>query len=146
MKSVQYYPAQIENHFNRMVERIFDGEIGSFFGSDNFISQPLVNILETSEGYSIEIAAPGLAKEDFGIQAEGSFLTVSARQKQEGEPQQEGKILRKEFNFATFSRRFRLTDGINLERITARYENGVLKIDLLKSEAELKQIRSVEIL
>lgn len=146
MKSGQYYPARIENHFNKMVESIFDREIGSFFGSDNFTSQPPVNILETVDGYSIEIAAPGLVKEDFEIQAEGSFLTVSTRRKQEGELHQEGKILRKEFNFETFSRRFRLTNGINMEKISARYENGVLKIALLKSEAELKQSRSVEIL
>jgi HSP20 family protein len=146
MKSVQYHPARIANPFNSMLDGIFDREIGSFFGSDNFASQPLVNILETSEGYGIEIAAPGLAKEDFEIQAEGAFLTVSARQKQEGALHRDGKILRKEFNFATFSRRFRLSNGVDLERITARYENGVLKITLLKSEAELKQSRSVEIL
>lgn len=146
MKSRQYHPARIESHFNKMVDSIFDREIGSFFGSDNFVSQPLVNILETAEGYSIEIAAPGLEKGDFEIHAEGSFLTVSARQKQEGVRNQDGKILRKEFNFETFSRRFRLTNGIDMEKISARYENGVLKITLLKSESELRQSRSVEVL
>lgn len=146
MKSGQYYPARIENHFNRLVDGIFDREIGSFFGSDNFVSEPLVNILETAGGYALEIAAPGLQKEDFELRVEGLFLTVSARRKQEVEPHQDGKILRKEFNFATFSRRFRLSNGVDIERITARYEHGVLSITLLKSEAEARQHRSVEIL
>lgn len=146
MKSGQYYPARVESHLDRMLDGLFNREIGSFVGSDNFASQPLVNVLETAEGYTIEIAAPGLEKQDFDIQAEGQFLTVSAKQKQEEEERQDGKILRREFNFATFSRRFRLSSGVITEKITARYEHGILKIDLPKTEAELKLQRSIEVL
>ena len=145
MKPVQYQSSRFENRFDRVLDEIFNREIGSFFGSDGFVSEPLVNVTEHAEEYCIEIAAPGLAKQDFNIQAEGHFLTVSAQSKQEKEDHQEGKILRKEFNFATFSRRFRLSDGVLTEKITAAYENGVLKIHIPKSEPELQKHRSVAI-
>jgi len=145
MKPVQYQSSRFENRFDRVLDEVFNREIGSFFGSDGFASEPLVNITEHAGAYCIEIAAPGLVKQDFNIQAEGHFLTVSAQRKQEKEDQQEGKILRKEFNFATFSRRFRLPNGTVAENIEAVYAHGVLTTNIPKSEPELQKHRSVAI-
>lgn len=145
MKPVQYAPAQVVTRLDRMMNEFFNREIGAFLGSDNFTAQPLVNMLETPEAYLLELAAPGLEKTDFNIQVEGQSLLISANKVREVEEQQDGKILRKEFNYATFSRRFRLPNGVQIENITAGYENGVLKVSIPKSSEALQKQRLIEI-
>jgi len=145
MKPVKYHSTQVENPFAGLVNEFFNREIGSFLGGDSLVSQPLVNILETESGYVIEIAAPGLEKKDFNLQVEGKTLLLSAQKETAQEEGKAGKILRKEFNFATFSRRFRLPNGTVTQSIEAVYERGVLSISIPKAAEELNKEQIIEI-
>lgn len=120
--------AAFNNFFNR--------SIGDFIGSDVVNSYPAVNIHETNENYLIELAAPGLSKEDFQIQLEKNQLSVSA--KKEATQIEEGtNYTRREFSYANFKRSFTLPETVDSDNINAIYENGVLSLAIPK-KAEVK--------
>ena len=86
-----------------------------------------------------------MEKQDFEVKVEGEFLVISSEKEQRAEQETDGKYLRKEFNYATFSRSFRLPESVQAEKIKASYENGVLKLTLPKSEMEVQKYRTIEI-
>jgi HSP20 family protein len=92
---------------------------------------PAVNILETENEFILEVAAPGLRKENFTLHVEQKRLAISA---QADETRQEGKYARREFNYHSFKRVFALPDFVNTEAIRALYEDGILKISVPKRE------------
>jgi HSP20 family protein len=92
---------------------------------------PAVNILETDNEYIVEVAAPGLRKEDFELHVEQKRLAISAHTE---EPQPEGKYARREFGYHSFKRVFTLPDFVNVEDIQASYNEGILKISIPKRE------------
>jgi HSP20 family protein len=96
---------------------------------------PAVNIIENKDDYLISLAVPGMKKEDFKIDVEGNFLTISC----EKEEKKEIKHNRREFNYSSFSRSFNLPEEVNKEKIDAHYEDGVLKLNLPKKEEVKKQ-------
>lgn len=110
----------------------------SFFGND-LISRdhagyvPSVNITENENSYSIEASAPGFEKKDFTIQVEDGVLTITGEHKHQS-TSQDRRFVRKEFNYGSFTRSFNLVDLVDESRIDARYENGILKIELPKNE------------
>ena len=111
-------------------------------------SIPLVNIKEDLSNFVVELAGPGLKKEDIVIEVEKNLLKVATKtsSNEEKTEEKEGvKFTRKEFNFSSFERSFTLPDLINVDEIQANYEHGVLSILLPKVE-EAKEIkRMVEI-
>ena len=114
-----------------------------------------VNIREASEGYEIELAAPGLRKSDFHLNIEGDTLTVSFEQQTESTPsegtaghQQENmqsRWVRREFSQASFKRHFELGDSIDRDKISARYDNGILFLTLPKKENVRPASRQINI-
>ncbi|VXB70128.1 Molecular chaperone Hsp20 [Flavobacterium sp. 9AF] len=108
---------------------------------------PAVNIKETETDFTIELASPGLKREDFKIELDENILSISSERKLETEDKNEnGKYTRKEFSFSSFKRSFTLPETIKEEDITANYENGVLQISLPKREEALpKPKRFIEI-
>lgn len=94
---------------------------------------PPVNIQETKDAYELDVIAPGLNKEDFKVNVEKGLLTISYQKEQTTE-NNDVKTHRKEFSFSSFKRSFTVDDKINADGITARYENGVLKLSLPKKE------------
>ncbi|MGM9512028.1 Hsp20/alpha crystallin family protein [Larkinella sp. GY13] len=103
---------------------------------------PAVNVKEDETAYHIELAAPGLKKEDFAINLTNNQLTISAKLEEAKEETTE-KYTRKEFSYSSFERSFRLPKNVNNEQIQAAYTDGILKIDLPKVEKpviEPKQI------
>jgi HSP20 family protein len=97
-------------------------------------SRPSVNIKETPDAYHLELLAPGRTKEDFKINIDKNLLTISY-QKKDG--QKDEKYITKEFALQSFERSFTLDDKINSDDITAKYENGLLSLELTK-KAETK--------
>jgi len=122
------------NDFFRPWESFFDTNGGSLFNNLNTISVPAVNISETKDQYEVSLAAPGMKKEDFNIDVEGSTLTISAETKEE-KVEKEERFTRKEYNYSLFSRSFTLPDWVHKDKIDAKYENGLLKVVLPKTEA-----------
>jgi HSP20 family protein len=117
----------------------FDKE--GFWG--RVIQVPAVNITEQNGNYLVSLAAPGLKKDDFSIDLDGNMLTISC-QKEESKEEKDKKFTRKEFNYSSFSRSFSLPEEVNMEKIDALYEDGVLKITLPRKE-EAKMIRAKHI-
>ena len=114
-------------------------------------SIPAVNIKESDEGFNLELAAPGLGKEDFKLELENDILTISAEKKVEKEIAEENenkteKYTRREFSFQSFKRTFTLPETVDISNINANYENGVLLVNLpKKEEAKPQPARLIEI-
>ncbi|WP_372773092.1 Hsp20/alpha crystallin family protein [Mangrovibacterium sp.] len=137
---------------NRNVPSLFDEFFGKdvwndFFEKSGWNSNPSVNVYEKKDHYSIELAAPGLDKKDFHIDVKDNLLTVSSEKKEEKKEEKEGsKVVFCEFNYSKFSRSFQLPDGVDVNKITANHNNGVLTIQLPKREEYKSQTtRMIEI-
>lgn len=102
-------------------------------GKENGWNVPPVNIHENTEGFHLELAAPGLKKEDFKINLDKGLLTIGYEKKAEAE-NNDYKTHRREFKSTSFKRSYRVEDLINTEAIQARYEDGILKVYLPKKE------------
>ena len=107
-------------------------------------SRPAVNIVETEKSYALEVIAPGMKKEDFKIAIEKDLLTVSYEKKESSEEKTD-KYIRKEFSMNSFKRSFTLNDKLNAEGVTAKYENGVLHVNIPKAEVKTVEVKTVEI-
>ncbi len=109
---------------------------------------PAVNVKETDEEFYIELAVPGLSKENFNIELDNDVLTISSAIKSEKENTENiGKYTRKEFNYSAFKRSFSLPDTVEGTGIEASYENGVLLVTIpKKEEAKIQPKRLIEIL
>lgn len=101
-------------------------------------SVPAVNITESTNTFDVELAAPGLKKEDFKINTDNGMMTISSEKSEENVSEDE-KVTRKEFSFSSFQRSFTLPESIQLDKIDATYKDGVLKIKLPKKEEAKKQ-------
>lgn len=109
-------------------------------------SIPAVNIQENEENFIVEVAAPGKKRKEFNIELENDILTISSEEKREDETVESRKYTRKEFNYTQFKRAFSLPDTVDIEKISASYENGVLMISLpKKEEAKVQGKRMIEI-
>jgi HSP20 family protein len=101
------------------------------------LNVPAVNIKDNRDDFIVSMAVPGMRKDDFRIDVEGSMLTISC-EKEEKKEEKETKFTRKEYNYSSFSRSFTLPDEVNREKIDAHYEDGVLKLSLPKKEEAKK--------
>ncbi len=99
---------------------------------------PAVNVSEKENAFLVEVSAPGISKENFKIAAEDGMLTISSEYKEE-KKEENTKFSRREFRYGSFSRSFTLPENINTEAISAKYENGILSVDLPKKEIEVKK-------
>lgn len=127
------------NNFDKWVNDIFNDDLGVKFTN----AHPSVNVIENETSFKLEVAAPGLAKEDFKVHVEDNLLTVSAEKKVENEEKTE-KFLRREFGYTSFKRTFTLPDNVNAEEVKAAYENGVLFINIPKMEVK-KTVQTIDV-
>jgi HSP20 family protein len=129
-----------------LVDEFFNGDIfPRFFEVESRHTMPAVNIVEGKEDYRIEVAAPGLGKDDFRINLENNILTVSSEKEEKVEEKDE-KVMRKEFNYYSFCRSFSLPQTVNSEKIKATHKDGILNIIVPKrDEAKEKPAREIKI-
>jgi HSP20 family protein len=131
--------------FNNFVDQFFNRNIANFIGADAAITNPSVNVIETKEAFRLEVAAPGLEKQDFKLHLEKDILTISA-QKEHKEEVKEERFTRREFNFSAFKRSFTLPEHVDVNGINAAYNNGVLSINLPKKEEVINNAsRAIEV-
>jgi len=96
---------------------------------------PMVNVKETNENFEVEMAAPGMNKEDFKVQLEGNLLTITSEKNHENEVKDGERYSRREFSYQSFQRTFQLPkEVVDADKIEAKYENGVLKLVIPKNE------------
>jgi HSP20 family protein len=125
-------------NFSKLVENFFGRDFDSFFEMPKGALVPAVNISQTDKDYSVEVAVPGLKKEDFKVEVEDGVLCISAETKEEKE-EKDKKYTRREYSYNSFSRSFMLPDGLKAEDIKANYNDGILKITLPKAVVEKKK-------
>lgn len=108
---------------------------------------PAVNVKETTDDFIVEVAAPGMKKEDFKVELDHNLLTISSEVKEEHESESTTeKFTRREFSYHSFKRSFTLPDSVEASKIAGNYENGVLEIKLPKrEEAKIEPKRMIEI-
>ncbi len=132
-------PSIVDDFFGKdMLADFFDGY-------QTGISIPAVNIIESKDDFRIEVAAPGLDKNDFSIDVKNNVLFISSEKEETNENKDE-KLMRREFSYRSFSRSFSLPNTVEPDKITARHKNGVLNIHIPKrEEAKEKPPRKIAI-
>ena len=133
--------------FSNMLDRFFDDDFfnwpSQFKMSDR--SLPAINIKETDTAFLMEVAAPGLNKEDFKVEVHNDLLTISSEQETNKESNDDG-YTRREFSFSSFQRSFSLPEGVDSEAINAIYKDGILQLSIPKVEVKEEEVkRTIEI-
>jgi HSP20 family protein len=132
------FPDIFEDFFKPWNERF----TGNMWGK--MLTVPAVNITEDEKSFKLSLAAPGLNKEDFHIQVDGTMLTISSEKEEKKEEKNE-KMTRNEYNFTSFTRTFNVPEDIEMEKIVANYENGVLNLMLPKKEEAKRMMQTKNI-
>ena len=132
--------------FESMFNEFFNHDFPVSFRNGAMQKSPAVNVVESANGYRLEVAAPGLAKEDFQVKVDKDQLTISAKKEVTKTEDNGEKYTRKEFSFFEFNRSFHLPETVDAGNIKASYENGVLNVMLEKKpEAKPQPARVIEI-
>lgn len=127
------------NFFDDMFDDFFSPAT-SFSGRK---STPAVNVKETDSGFNIEVAAPGYNKDDFDISIDHNILTIKAEME---EKQEDDKVHRKEFHYASFQRSFTLPENVEDDKIQAEYKDGILNINVpVSKKQEQEQKKTIKI-
>jgi len=121
------------------LERNFIGRV-----DENSGDIPAVNIKEEKDRFLLEMAAPGMNKEDFKLNLDNYQLTIAVEHRDEKKEKEEN-YTRREFVYSSFSRSFTLPKTIDIEKIKGDYKNGILRVDLPKKEEEAKLTKQIKI-
>lgn len=109
---------------------------------------PAINVKESDKGYIVELAAPGMTKEDFcvHINDEGNLIIKMESKQEKKEEETNVRYLRREFSYSKFEQTLILPDDVDKEKIAARVENGVLTVELPKmEETKVKVARQITV-
>jgi len=137
-KDRTFFPSIVDEFFGRdFLPNLFEFQTG--------INMPSVNIVEGKNDFRIEVAAPGLQKDDFKINLDNNVLTISS-EKEEKQEEKEERYMRREFSYTSFRRSFSLPQTVEADKISANHNNGVLSISIpKKEEAKVKPAKQIEI-
>ncbi len=133
-------------HSQNWLPGIFNDFFGNEWIAKSNSSAPAVNIIENDKEYEVEIAAPGLTKDDFSVRIDDNdHLIITVENKKENEEKdKKGKFLRREFSYSQFRQTLVLPENINKNGIEAKQENGILSVTIpkkaLPESKEPKQI------
>jgi len=135
-------PSLLEDFFNR------DWADSTLANQNYSATLPAVNVQETNETYIIEVAAPGMKRDEFKVELDNHVLTISSQREEKHEEHNEnGNYTRREFNYQSFQRSFTLPENrVVGEKISARYVDGILHITVPKNdEAKVKPVKQITI-
>jgi HSP20 family protein len=138
------------NNFPTLFNEFFNREFLNW-GESNFSNTgttiPAVNIRETKDEFLVEMAAPGMKKDDFKVELDGTLLTISSEKSSEQSDEKSGEYSRREFSYEAFQRSFTLPkDVVDADRLKASYQDGVLRLQIpKKEEAKQKPPRMIQI-
>lgn len=127
------------------MDKFFNAPLDEFFNFGKVMNVPAVNVTETDKDYRLSIAAPGLEKKDFKVDAFDEMLTISA-EKEKVEKEETDRYNRREYNYSSWSRSFTLPENCDFGKINAEYKNGELKIIIPKKEVkEPKKVKNISV-
>ena len=127
-----------QNWLPSIFNDLFDNDWMERVGSYNNVTAPAINVKESKNAYTVEVAAPGMTKDDFQVHVdEDDNLVIAIESKKEDkEENKDTHYLRHEFSYAKFQQTFVLPEEADKENITASVENGVLKVNIPKVEVK----------
>lgn len=135
----------LKNNAHPFFNDVFDSLLNDSFIGDKLVARvPSVNIAENDNEFHIELAVPGLKKDDFKINLDKNILTVSAEKKSES-TQETKKFSKREYSYNSFVRSFTLPDSVDHSKIEADYTDGILKLIVAKREEAKFQSREIAI-
>lgn len=137
MSIVRYNPNDfVPTSFSNLIDRFFNDSLTRSGGS-TFV--PKVDIMENENAYELHFAAPGMSKDDFKIELNDNYLTVSGERKFTNE-KKDKNFHSIETQYGTFSRSFTLPENVDASKVNAKYNNGMLELVIPKDEKKaLKQ-------
>lgn len=132
------------NDFDRIFDEFFNTTLPVQRNGNGLKAAPAVNIIENGDTFRLELAAPGLEKNDFKVDVEQNVLRIEVNKEFKAE---EGETYKRcEFGYFDFMRSFRLPETIDANGIEASYVNGILVVHLPKKEdAKMKPPRTIKI-
>ncbi len=132
----------------------FRNLLDDFWGADKFFEHdwlhaphrysPAVNIKDGEDRFDIEVAVPGMDKDDFQVEVENGILSISVEKEESGETK-EDDYTRREFSYHRFRRTFSLPDHVDPDSVEAKYNNGILKLSVRKRAIEKATAKTIEI-
>jgi HSP20 family protein len=124
---------------------LFNDILNDFWTPRESQWMPAVNVTERADEYTIDLAVPGMEKNDFRVEIDNGVLTISGERKEENKA--EGDVYtRREFHYGSFMRTFTLPEDVNGEKVSASYKNGILSITVAKKEeAKRKPKKMIDI-
>ena len=144
VKRENYWPT-LPGFFNDFLNRDWYDWSNQNFSLTN-TTIPSVNIKETENEFEVDMAAPGMAKDDFRIELNNSVLTISSEKQSDNKTKEGKNITRREFSYQSFSRSFTLPAIVETDKISAKYENGILRINIpKKEEAKPKPVKQITV-
>jgi HSP20 family protein len=150
LKKVQKPKIMLPVRFHNTTAPNFSNLFDEFFSKDNeynascSATTPSVNIIESNDSFTVQVAAPGLEKKDFNVAVDGKSLTISSEK--EIEALKEGdKFRKKQFSFSKFKRTFSIPDSLDGENIKADYKSGILNVAIPKKEPVKKEVKQIKV-
>lgn len=141
--------ARFSNQLPALFERLFEKDLFDWSNRNFSVTDttlPSVNIKERDDAFEVEMAAPGLGKDDFKIELINDVLTITSDKRVENETKEGERFTRREFSYQSFSRSFTLPNSVDNDKIKAKYSNGILSILIPKrEEAKAKPARKIAI-
>lgn len=144
MQLVHYHPRQHLLNRPNGLNTLFDSFFDDFFGPALQVAAPVskrestalrVDIYENDAAVVINAELPGVAKEDIKLDVKGKCLTLGGERKSEEEVK-DARHYRREIVFGSFERTFSLPFEIDTEKVTATFENGILRLEIAKPEEQ----------
>lgn len=128
------------------MEKFFNAPIDEFFNMGKVMNVPAVNVSESDKEFRLAVAAPGMDKKDFKVEAFDEMLTISAEKEKEEKEEKNGRFNRREYNYSSWTRSFTLPENCDTANINAEYKNGELLILIPKKEInQPKKIKSISV-
>ena len=132
---------------NNWIPSVFNDLFDADFMPKANCTAPAINVKESDEAYTVELAAPGMKKEDFNVHIndEGNLI-IKMEQKNEKKEDKNTRYLRREFSYSKFEQTLILPDDVRKDAISAKVEHGVLTVELPKLiEEKVKVSRQIDI-
>lgn len=134
---------------NNWIPTVFNDFFDTDFMPRANCTAPAINVKETDKAYVVELAAPGMQKEDFSVHIndEGNLIVKMEKKNEKKEEDKSARYLRREFSYSKFEQTLLLPDDVKKEDIKAKVEHGVLTVELPKIvEEKVKVSRQIDIL
>ena len=123
---------------DELFNNFFKNDYHESYGN-NCSSKPASNVFETENEFKIEVLLPGYKKEDVQLNYQNNLLTIKVENEIKEEKSEEFKFAHREFGAVNFEKQYRIPKSVNDEKISAKFENGVLLIELPKKEEALEK-------